>query len=333
MSGASPTDPLSGGGAARAIAAYAGGRLLSLALTLLAASVVIFVLLQIAPGDPAAYMMGLNADPRALDALRAELGLSGTALERYFHWIGGVIRGDFGVSYTYRAPVSELIAERLAVSAPLAILALGLAVGIGLPLGAVAAARRGGPLDALIMAAAQIGLAVPNFWFAILLVFVFSIVLGWASAGGFPGWDAGLVPALRALLLPAFVLALPQAAILARVMRSALIEAEGRAYMLTARAKGLSESEALRRHAFRNALIPALTIIGLQFSFLVAGGVIIENVFYLPGLGRLVFQAITQRDLIVVQGVVLVLVLIVVAVNFVVDIAYAIVDPRLRRPA
>jgi peptide/nickel transport system permease protein len=318
---------------AGAVASYAGRRFLSLALTLLAASVVIFVLLQIAPGDPAAYMMGLNADPKALEALRAELGLAGPPVERYLNWIGGVLRGDFGVSYTYRAPVSSLIAERLAVSGPLALLALALAVGVGLPLGAVAAARRGGPLDALIMAATQIGLAVPNFWFAILLVFVFSIVLGWASAGGFPGWDAGVLPALRSLLLPALVLALPQAAILARVMRSALIDAQGRQYMLTARAKGLSDSEALRRHAFRNALIPALTIIGLQFSFLVAGGVIIENVFYLPGLGRLVFQAITQRDLIVVQGVVLVLVLIVVTVNFLVDIAYAVVDPRLRRPA
>jgi peptide/nickel transport system permease protein len=313
-----------------AIGAYAGKRLVSLALTLAAASVVIFALLQIAPGDPAQYMMGLNASPEALAALRAELGLAGSPVERYFDWIAGIARGDFGVSYTYRAPVSELIAERLAVSAPLALTALAISIAIGLPLGAIAAARRGGPIDAAIMTLAQIGLAVPNFWFAILLVFLFSIVLGWASAGGFPGWDAGIVPAMRALLLPAFVLALPQAAILARVMRSSLIDAEGRAYMLTARAKGLSRSAALRRHAFRNALIPALTLIGLQFSFLVAGGVIIENVFYLPGLGRLVFQAITQRDLIVVQGVVFVLVLIVVTVNFIVDLGYALADPRLR---
>ncbi|MEQ1931480.1 MAG: ABC transporter permease [Parvularculaceae bacterium] len=316
---------------ARAIGVYAGQRFVSLVLTLFAASVVIFILLQIAPGDPATYMMGLSASSEAVQALRDELGLSAAPVDRYAKWIGGLMRGDFGVSYTYRAPVAGLIAERLSVSAPLAAFALAMSVLLGLPLGFVAAAQRGRPLDALVMTVTQIGLAAPNFWFAILLVYLFSVVLGWASAGGFPGWDAGFVPAMRALLLPAFVLALPQAAILARVMRSALIDAEGRNYMLTARAKGLSESEALWRHAFRNALIPALTIIGLQFSFLVAGGVIIENVFYLPGLGRLVFQAITQRDLIVVQGVVFILVLIVVSVNFVIDIGYAIIDPRLRR--
>lgn len=319
--------------AARPIAAYAARRLFSLIATLAAASVVIFVLLQVAPGDPASYMMGLNADPGALAALREELGLSAPPVERYFSWIGGVVVGDFGMSYTYRAPVGELLAERLQVSAPLAAMALVIAIAIALPLGAAAAARRDGPTGAIIMGATQVALAVPNFWLAILLIFVFATSLGWTSAGGFPGWDAGAGPALRALLLPATALALPQAAILARVFRSTLIDELARNYILTARAKGLSARAALWRHAFRNALIPALTIIGLQFSVMVAGGVIIENVFYLPGLGRLVFQAITQRDLIVVQGVVFALVFMVVAVNFMVDIGYAIVDPRLRRPA
>ncbi|MGI9388719.1 MAG: ABC transporter permease, partial [Boseongicola sp.] len=177
----------------------------------------------------------------------------------------------------------------------------------------------------------QLGVAVPNFWFAMLMVLVFAINLRWFSAGGFPGWDEGLLPGLKALTLPAISLALPQASILARVMRSALLDTLSEDFMRTARAKGLTRSQALWRHALRNALIPVLTIIGLQFSFLLAGAIIIENVFFLPGLGRLIFQSISQRDLIVVESVVMLLVFAVIVINFAVDVAYAAVDPRLRR--
>jgi peptide/nickel transport system permease protein len=180
------------------------------------------------------------------------------------------------------------------------------------------------------MGATQVGLAVPNFWFAMLLVLLFSITLRWFSAGGFPGW-ADPVLALKALTLPAVALALPQASILARVMRSSLLDTLGEDYIRSARAKGLSQGQTLWRHALRNALIPVLTIIGLQFSFLLAGAIIIENVFFLPGLGRLVFQGITSRDLIVVKSVVMLLVFAVILVTFLVDITYALVDPRLRR--
>ena len=179
------------------------------------------------------------------------------------------------------------------------------------------------------MAGAQIGISLPNFWFAMLLVLVFAVNLRWLPAGGFPGWDHPLA-ALRALILPSIALALPQAAILARVLRAALVETLGQDYVRTARAKGLSPRQALLRHALRNASIPVLTILGMQFSFLLAGAIIIENVFYLPGLGRLIFQAITQRDLVVVQSAVLVLVAAVILVTFLVDLAYAAVDPRLR---
>ena len=179
------------------------------------------------------------------------------------------------------------------------------------------------------MGLTQFGIALPNFWFAMLLVLLFAVRLQWLPAGGFPGWDHP-VAALRALLLPAIALALPQAAILARVLRSALIETLDQDYIRTARAKGLSAAQVLTRHALRNALIPVLTILGMQFSFLLAGAIIIENVFYLPGLGRLIFQAITQRDLIVVQSAVLVLVGAVILVTFMVDLAYAAIDPRLR---
>ena len=180
------------------------------------------------------------------------------------------------------------------------------------------------------MGASQFGVAVPNFWFALLLVYVFAVWLRLLPAGGFPGWSAGLWPALKALILPAIALALPQAAILARVTRSALLDVLGEDFIRTARAKGLPQNAVLWRHALRNAMLPVLTILGLQFAFLLAGTIIIENVFYLPGLGRLVFQAINQRDLIVVESVVMLLVATVIIVNLLVDLSYAIVDPRLR---
>ncbi|MBL3584693.1 ABC transporter permease [Rhodovulum sulfidophilum] len=310
---------------------YALTRLLSLSLSLVAASLAIFAAIEVIPGDPAAYMLGLNAAPETVAALRDELGLSGTPWARYLDWISGLATGDMGLSYTYRVPVADLVTERLAVSLPLAAYALALSTAIALPVGLWAAARRGRAADLGIMAATQLGIAVPNFWFAMLLVLVFAVKLRWVSAGGFPGWEAGLGTGIKALTLPAVALALPQAAILARVMRSALIETLGQDYIRSARAKGLSRAQALRRHAFRNALIPVLTILGLQFSFLLAGAIIIENVFFLPGLGRLIFQAITQRDLIVVESVVMLLVFAVILVTFLVDLAYAAVDPRLRR--
>jgi peptide/nickel transport system substrate-binding protein len=311
-------------------AAYLGGRAASMALTLLAASVVVFTIIQVVPGDPAAYMLGLNANPDAVANLRAQMGLEGPAAQRYLAWLLGLLHGDLGVSYTYQTPVAGLVAERLAVSLPLAAAAMVLSVVLGAPIGALAAARRGGATDTAVMSLTQVGVAIPNFWFGVLLVMGFSVGLRWFSAGGFPGWDAGLWPALKALTLPALALAVPQAAIIARVTRSALIDTQAEDYMRTARAKGLSHGQALWRHGLPNALIPLLTILGLQFPYLLAGSVIIENVFYLPGLGRLVLQAITQRDLIVVQGVVMLLVFAVVATTFLIDVAYVLVDPRLR---
>jgi peptide/nickel transport system permease protein len=305
----------------------------SLLATLIAASVVIFVVMEVLPGDPAAYMLGLNAEPDTVAALRRQLGLDEPVVQRYFTWLFGFFTGDFGLSYTYRVPVSELILDRLWVSVPLALMALALSILIAFPVGIIAAAKRNSATDVAIMGATQLGIAVPNFWFAMLLVLAFSIGLRWFSAGGFPGWEAGILPGVKSLTLPAIALALPQASILARVMRSSLLDTLHEDFMRTARAKGLTAGQAIRRHAVRNALIPVMTIIGLQFSFLLAGAIIIENVFFLPGLGRLIFQAIAQRDLIVVKSVVLLLVAAVVIVTFAVDLAYAAIDPRLRRRA
>ena len=302
---------------------FALKRLGSLVISLIVASLVIFSCIEVVPGDPASFMLGINAQPDTVAALREELGLNASLPERYLSWVSGLLTGDLGTSYTYRSPVNEIVAERLVISLPLAIYALSLTVLIAFPIGVLAATRRGSAADVSIMGATQLGVAVPNFWFAMLMVLVFAINLRWFSAGGFPGWDAGFFAAIKALTLPAIALALPQASILARVMRSSLLDTLSEDYIRTARAKGLSKRQALWRHALRNALIPVLTIIGLQFSFLLAGAIIIENVFFLPGLGRLVFQAISQRDLIVVESVVMLLVFAVIVVNYLVDLAYA----------
>lgn len=298
--------------------------------TLVLASIVVFAVLEILPGDPARLMLGMNASAEQVEQVRTQMGLNDPLLLRYFHWIGNLAVLDFGRSYTYSVPVIDLVRERVAVSLPLALIALALSTLIAIPVGLYAASRQGRFGDTVSMGASQIGVAIPNFWFALLLIYLFAVGLKWVPAGGFPGWSAGIWPALKALILPAIALALPQAAILARVTRQALIEVLSEDYIRTARAKGMPYRAVLWRHALRNAMIPVLTILGLQFAFLLAGTIIIENVFYLPGLGRLIFQAITQRDLIVVESVVMLLVATVILVNLLVDFSYAVVDPRLR---
>lgn len=312
---------------------YTLSRLISLGLSLIVASLAIFAVIEVIPGDPASFMLGMNATEDTVAALREQLGLNGTLAERYLGWVGGMLTGDFGTSYTYRVPVVDLIAARVQVSLPLTVYALVLSTAIAIPVGLIAAARQGKATDLAVMGTTQLGVAVPNFWFAMILVLIFAVQLRWFPSGGFPGWDKGFWVNIRALTLPAIALALPQASILARVMRSSVLETLGQDYIRTARAKGLTRAQAVLRHAFRNALIPVLTILGLQFSFLLAGAIIIENVFFLPGLGRLIFQGITQRDLIVVESVVMLLVGAVIVVNFLVDLAYAAVDPRLRSRA
>lgn len=310
--------------------AFLSRRLLTLAVTAWLATLLVFIILNVLPGDPALLMLGTEARPDTLAALRTQMGLDEPAALRYLRWLAGMLTGDFGVSYTYNRPVGALIAERLAVTLPLAGMALVLSTAVALPLGLYAAARHDRAGDWAVMAFGQVGIAVPSFWFAILLILGFAVQLGWFAAGGFPGWAGGAGPALKALVLPALALALPEAAILARVTRSAVLDTMREDYVRTAHAKGVSGWTVMVRHVLPNALIPISTVLGLQFAFLVAGAVVVENVFTLPGLGRLVYQAISQRDLIVVQGVVVLLAVLVVAVNFLVDVAYALIDPRPR---
>jgi len=308
---------------------FVAGRLLSLIVTTLAASLVVFLVMQVLPGDPAAIILGVNARPDTLEAVRHQLGLDLPIIARYLSWIGHFVIGDFGTSYTYGVPVSDLFLARVMVSLPLALIAITASTLIAIPLGVFAAARRGSGSDVVAMGLAQVGVAVPNFWLGLLLILLFALRLGWLPAGGFAGWDSGVWTGVRSLILPALALALPQAAILARITRASVLETLDQDFIRTARSKGQSRRGILWGHAVPNALIPIVTIMGLQFSFLLAGTIIIENVFNLPGLGRLIFQAISQRDLIVVQALVTLLAAAVIAVNFIVDLAYFALDPRL----
>ena len=304
-------------------------RLGSFALTLVIASLLIFASMDLLPGNAAAILLGTAARPDTIAALEQQLGLDQPAYVRYLTWVSGAFTGDFGKSASYGVPVGNLIAERLAVTLPLAALALFIAVAVGVPTGVAAAARWRKAPDRIASGFAQIGIAIPDFWFGLLLILLFSTTLHWFSAGGFPGWQDPLT-ALKSLLLPAISLALPQAAILTRVTRSAVLDVSGEDFIRTAQAKGLTESRILWRHAVRNALVPIVTIIGLQFSFLIAGAVLVENVFSLPGIGRLAFQALSQRDLVVIRTVAMFFAGLVIVVNFLVDLSYLWLDPRLR---
>ncbi|MCF3936586.1 ABC transporter permease [Acuticoccus sp. M5D2P5] len=308
-------------------------RLLQLAATLFAASLLIFLAMQVLPGDPAEVLLGMNADPVAIAALRTEMGLDRPLPVQFASWLGGVLTGDFGLSATYDVPVTDLMLERAVVTVPLAIMGVALSLGIALPVGLIAAIRRGKGADRAAMGLALFGLSVPNMWLGLMLIYVFAVVLGLAPAGGFPGWDSGVGRAFGALIMPAIALAVPQAAILTRIVRTSVVEAMDEDYVTLARAKGRRLGPAVLYHALPNAWAPILTIVGLQFGFLVSGAVVIETVFSLPGLGRLLFQAVNQRDLMVVAGVVLVLVATVVIVNALCDGLAAWINPRQRTAA
>ncbi|MCF6343804.1 MAG: ABC transporter permease [Devosiaceae bacterium] len=305
-------------------------RLIAFAATLFVASLAIFLLLDILPGDPARFILGISATEQSIAVLREQMGLNLPLWERFFNWFFALLKGDLGISLTQDLPVTSLIFERILVSFPLAIFAMIIAIIIGVPIGIIAAQNRGKKSDSFLMLLAQIGIAIPNFWFGMLLVLLFAVTLGWFSTGGFISWDESIFGAIKSLVLPSIALALPQAAILARIMRTALVDVANADYIRTARAKGLTNSQAIWRHGVRNALLPVMTILGLQFAFLIAGTIIIENVFYLPGLGKLIFTAISERDLVLVRGALIVLVFAVITIMLIVDLLYQIIDPRLR---
>ncbi len=305
-------------------------RFLTFLITISGASVIIFLLLEVLPGDPALTMLGVDAPDSAVAAIRLELGLDRPAAVRYVAWIAGLFQGEMGLSYVYKVPVTELIGQRLQVTLPLAIGSMAVATLTALSLGIFAATNHNRIGDYGVMGFSQLGLAIPDFWFGILLIILFAVILHWLPSGGFPGWDEGLWRGVKSLMLPVFTLSLSLTAVMTRVTRSAVLEVAREDFVRTARAKGLSRRAALWRHVLRNALVPVLTIGGVLVATVLTGTLVIENVFALPGVGKLIFDAISNRDLMVVKNVVLLFAAIVVVVNFMVDILYAMVDPRIR---
>ncbi len=309
---------------------YLARRFLGLFLTLLAVSFVIFLVLKVLPGDPAQVVLGLNAKPAELEKLRAELGLNKPIHLQYGNWLFGLFTGKMGRSFFYEKGVGALIRSRLAVTLPLTLLATLLSIGIGIPLGTFAATRKGKLGDFGVIALSQIGISVPAFWLGMLALLFFSVQLNLLPSGGFPGWGSNPLGSLRSLLLPAATLAVIQSAALTRLTRSSTLDVLSRDYVSTARGKGLRESRVIYKHVLGNSLISVLTLIGLQVGQLLAGAVVIEMVFHLPGLGRLLILAVQQRDLQLVQGIVTVLVGAIIVINFLVDLTYSWLDPRIR---
>ena len=305
-------------------------RLAALGGTLFAVSLIVFVVVRIIPGDPALLILGTEASPEAAAVLRRAMGLDRPLTVQYGEWLGGALRGDLGHSIQYDVPVGSLVLSRLTVTGPLTLLAALFMTAVALPLGIYAATHRGRLGDYAATIVSQLGIAVPSFWAGLLLILLFAVRLGWVQAGGFDGWAAGLGRGLRALLLPAIALGVIQAAILTRTTRAAVLEVLGADHVRTARAKGLAERVVTRKHVLRNALVTIVTVVGLQLGQLLAGSIVLENVFYLPGLGRLALAAISARDLPVVQGVVLFVAATIVTLNFAVDLLYGILDPRIR---
>ena len=309
---------------------YVVRRVGALAVTLFFVSLLVFVVVRVLPGDPALIILGLEANADSVARVRQALGLDQPMPVQYVRWVGQALRGDLGRSIQYDLPVGALILSRLNVTLPLTLLAASFMIAAAIPLGVFAATRHRRWGDYLTMTLSQLGVAVPGFWAGLLLILLFSVRLGWVQSGGFDGWGEGFWHGLRSLLLPAVALGLFQFAVLARTTRSAVLEVLREEYVKTARAKGVAERAVLFRHALRNALIPIVTVAGVQLGQLLAGSIILESVFYLPGLGRLTLAAISARDLPVVQGVVLFVASMIVTVNAAVDILYGILDPRIR---
>ena len=309
---------------------YVVRRVGALAVTLFFVSLLVFVVVRVLPGDPALIILGLEANADSVARVRQALGLDQPVPVQYVRWVGHALRGDLGRSIQYDLPVGALILSRLNVTLPLTLLADSFMMAAAIPLGVFAATRHRRWGDYLTMTLSQLGVAVPGFWAGLLLILLFSVRLGWVQSGGFDGWGEGFWHGLRSLLLPAIALGLFQFAVLARTTRSAVLEVLREEYVKTARAKGVAERVVLFRHALRNALIPIVTVAGVQLGQLLAGSIILESVFYLPGLGRLTLAAISARDLPVVQGVVLFVASMIVTVNAAVDILYGILDPRIR---
>jgi peptide/nickel transport system permease protein len=305
-------------------------RLLQLLPTLFLVSVLIFGLQQLLPGDPALVMAGEERDPQVIEQIRRQYHLDRPLPVQYFHWISGVLAGDLGESMRIKQPVTRLIAEKLPVTIQLATMAMLFAVLIGIPAGVISAVKEDSAWDVGVNVFALWGLSTPNFWLGIMLIFLFSVQLGWLPASGFVSPFENLRQSLATTVMPAFVLGNAIAAVLMRHMRSAMLQAIGSDYVRTARAKGLIERTVILKHALRNALTPVITLGALEFGTLLSGAVLTEQVFSIPGFGKLIVDAVFNRDYAVVQGVVLVTASVYIVLNLLADVLYVLVNPRLR---
>ena len=308
-----------------------GTRLLQIVPTILLVSVIVFALQHLLPGDPAVMLAGNSAgDPHVVAQIRDQLLLNRPLWEQYLHWLAGVLHGNLGYSWELSAPVTTLILQKLPVTLQLSVMAFFFALAIGIPLGVVSAVKKGTPLDWLANSVGLFGLSVPTFWLGIVLILVVSVDLGWLPPSGYVPLSQDPLQSLRTTIMPSFVLGNAIAAIIMRHTRSAMLSALRQDYVRTARAKGLRESQVVLRHALRNALIPVVTLAGLQLGTLLSGAVLTEQVFDIPGIGKLVVDAVFNRDYPVIQGVVLVTGLLYVLINLVTDVLYAVINPKLR---
>ncbi|MEV4569657.1 ABC transporter permease [Nonomuraea sp. NPDC049419] len=305
-------------------------RLVVLVASTAVAAVVVFAFMALLPGDPAEIALGVNATPEAVAELRRQYGTDRPPLVQFFDWAGGLLQGDFGTSYVTSSPIGPQISDRLAVTAVLVLGGMLVALVLAVPAGTFAAVHHRNPLGAALSAFSQLGIAVPAFLAGILLVFVFAVQAQALPSGGYVPIAENPGEWLRSLLLPWLSLGLVQGAVLTRYVRSAVLDVMREDYLRTARAKGRGATGALWRHGLRNASIPVVTVLGLQLATLLIGAVVVERVFVIPGLGDLLLNGVAGRDLLLVQGVVMVLVAAVLLINFVVDVAYHLLDPRLR---
>ena len=308
-----------------------GARLVQLLPTILLVSLIVFALQHLMPGDPAVMLAGESAgDPHVVAQIRDQLLLNRPIWQQYLHWLFAVLHGNLGYSWRLSSPVSTLIAEKLPVTLQLSAMAFFFAVAIGVPAGVISAVKQGTAWDWLANAVGLFGLSVPNFWLGIVLILLVSVDLGWLPPSGYVSLAQDPLRSLETTLMPAFVLGNAIAAILMRHTRSAMLSAMEQDYVRTARAKGLSERRVVLRHALRNALIPVVTLAGLQLGTLLSGAVLTEQVFDIPGIGKLVVDAVFNRDYPVIQGVVLVTGLLYILINLATDVLYAVINPRLR---
>ncbi len=309
---------------------HLGVRVAQVIPTLLLVSVLVFCLQQLMPGDPAVVLAGDSADPQTVAQIRAELWLDRPLPVQYVHWLGNVLHGNLGYSWRNRENVGTLIGEKLPVTAQLAVMAFIIAVAIGVPTGVVAAVRRNSVWDYLANGVGLAGLSIPTFWLGIMMILLFSVRLGWLPPSGYVPLTTDWVRSLATTIMPAIVLGASIAAILMRHTRSAMLGAMGQDFVRTARAKGLREHVVVVRHALRNALIPVVTLGALELGTLLSGAVLTEQVFSIPGFGKMIVDAVFNRDYPVVQGVVLVTATLIVVLNLLADVLYVLINPRLR---